>query len=184
MTVRGALLAILTLGPSYGHQLTTEFVRRTGGLEPINGGQTHATIERLARDGLVLVAPKDAAGVARVELTAAGRVAAADWLAGPASTGGGRDDLAVRLAIAASLPGVGVDRLIAAQRASLLRRRAAASGADDGPLAPEAALLVSRAAARIDEELAWLDEAARLASAIVPVGLAEPPPRGRRRHAE
>lgn len=180
MTVRGAMLAILTVGPSYGHQLTAEIARRTGGLAPVNGGQTHATLERLARDGLVVLAPKDTTGIARVELTAAGRRAAAAWLHGTAdAVGRGRDDLAVRIAIAASLPGVDVTGIIAAERAALLRRRDATAVA----ASPAAALMLARVSALIAADLAWLDEAAELASRIEPTGLAEPPPRGRRRAA-
>jgi len=188
MTVRGALLALLTLGPGYGHQLTAELARRTG--EAINPGQTHATLERLRRDGLVVELPRDADGLVRLELTDAGREAAAAWLVGGADGAATRDDLAVRIALVASLPGEGAGPVIAAARSALARRREAllAGGpAGERTHAPAAldsaaaALLADRELARLDADLAWLDRAEALAARIEPSRLGEPPPRGRRR---
>ena len=53
MTIRHALLALLSEGPKYGLQLSQEFESRTGEVWPLNTGQVYTTLQRLERDGLV-----------------------------------------------------------------------------------------------------------------------------------
>ena len=53
MSVRHALLALLSEGPKYGLQLREEFEARTGEVWPLNVGQVYTTLGRLERDGLV-----------------------------------------------------------------------------------------------------------------------------------
>src|ERR1700761_5255868 len=53
MSVRHALLALLSEGPKYGLQLRHEFETRTGEVWPLNVGQVYTTLQRLERDGLV-----------------------------------------------------------------------------------------------------------------------------------
>ncbi len=53
MSVRHALLALLSEGPKYGLQLRNEFEARTGDVWPLNVGQVYTTLQRLERDGLV-----------------------------------------------------------------------------------------------------------------------------------
>ena len=53
MSVRHALLALLSDGPKYGLQLRQEFEDRTGEVWPLNVGQVYTTLQRLERDGLV-----------------------------------------------------------------------------------------------------------------------------------
>ena len=53
MSVRHALLALLSEGPKYGLQLRQEFEDRTGEVWPLNVGQVYTTLQRLERDGLV-----------------------------------------------------------------------------------------------------------------------------------
>jgi len=53
MSVRHALLALLSEGPKYGLQLREEFEARTGEVWPLNVGQVYTTLQRLERDGLV-----------------------------------------------------------------------------------------------------------------------------------
>ncbi len=53
MSVRHALLALLSEGPKYGLQLREEFEMRTGEVWPLNVGQVYTTLQRLERDGLV-----------------------------------------------------------------------------------------------------------------------------------
>ena len=53
MSVRHALLALLSEGPKYGLQLRQEFEERTGDVWPLNVGQVYTTLQRLERDGLV-----------------------------------------------------------------------------------------------------------------------------------
>ena len=53
MSVRHALLGLLSEGPKYGHQLRQEFETTTGDVWPLNVGQVYTTLQRLERDGLV-----------------------------------------------------------------------------------------------------------------------------------
>ncbi|MDQ2747955.1 MAG: PadR family transcriptional regulator, partial [Actinomycetota bacterium] len=53
MSVRHALLALLSEGPKYGLQLRQEFEQRTGEVWPLNVGQVYTTLQRLERDGLI-----------------------------------------------------------------------------------------------------------------------------------
>src|SRR5215470_8419623 len=53
MSVRHAILALLSEGPKYGLQLRQEFEARTGEVWPLNVGQVYTTLQRLERDGLV-----------------------------------------------------------------------------------------------------------------------------------
>src|SRR3979490_3237606 len=53
MSVRHAVLALLSSGPKYGLQLRNGFEARTGEVWPLNVGQVYTTLQRLERDGLV-----------------------------------------------------------------------------------------------------------------------------------
>src|SRR5580693_2508276 len=53
VSVRHAMLALLSEGPKYGLQLREEFEARTGEVWPLNVGQVYTTLQRLERDGLV-----------------------------------------------------------------------------------------------------------------------------------
>ena len=50
MSVRHAMLALLSEGPKYGLQLREEFEARTGEIWPLNVGQVYQTLQRLERD--------------------------------------------------------------------------------------------------------------------------------------
>ena len=142
MSVRLSLLALLDQGPCYGYQLRAEFERRTGATWPLNVGQIYNTLERLERDGLVERSDADGNGHVFWAITAEGSAEAAGWLGSAVQRGDGtRDELAIKLAMAATLPGVDVGGVIRAQRRTTrarlesLRREgadlAAASGAEE-----------------------------------------------------
>ena len=121
MSVRQGLLAVLELGPSYGYQLRAEFERRTGGTWPLNIGQVYTTLDRLERDGLARRDKETPEGHVLYEITDAGRAEADAWLARPVNRErASRDELAIKLAIAVTLPGVDVTALIQAQRTATL----------------------------------------------------------------
>jgi len=115
MTVRHSLLAILTVGDAYGYQLRQEFNRRTDSVWPLNVGQVYTTLDRLERDGLVEQREADAEGHVRYAITASGRAEVAAWLSTPVERAE-RDELAVKVALASTLPGVDLDAVISAQR--------------------------------------------------------------------
>jgi DNA-binding PadR family transcriptional regulator len=164
MSVRQSLLAILAQGPCYGYQLRTEFDRRTGSTWPLNVGQIYNTLDRLERDGLVRKGDADEHGHVYWEITDAGGAAARAWLDAPVPRPTGtRDDLAIKLAIAATLPDVDVAALIRAQRAASQAQRAELAASADSPAdEPEAlarALVLDAMLASADAELDWLDRA-------------------------
>lgn len=156
MSVRHALLAILDQGPCYGYQLRSEYARRTGAT--VNVGQVYTTLERLERDGLVGNRGADERGHVYWGITAAGRADVAGWLARP-SERTGRDELALKIALAATLPGVDAKALIAAQRAAAVDRLEQVDGdpAASDDVAGGIVEAARRAHARAEVE--WLDAA-------------------------
>ncbi|WP_228943003.1 PadR family transcriptional regulator [Nocardioides sp. Leaf374] len=122
MSVKQALLALLEQEPMYGNQLRTEFEQRTGSTWPLNVGQVYTTLTRLERDGLVEAAGADAEGHERWRLTPAGREEVAAWFTTPvARTQPPRDELAIKLALAVTVPGVDVGAVIQQQRSATMR---------------------------------------------------------------
>ncbi|GAT72682.1 PadR family transcriptional regulator [Microbacterium hydrocarbonoxydans] len=163
MSVRQSLLAILGQGPCYGYQLRHEFDRRTGSTWPLNVGQIYNTLERLERDGLVERGEQDEMGHVYWSITDAGSAEVAAWLSSPVVRGDGtRDELAIKLAVAATLPGADTSALIRAQReASLLHveslRRTRDSRETDSPQGLAWSLTVDALLFTAEAELRWLD---------------------------
>lgn len=172
MSVRQSLLAILDQAPCYGYQLRSEFDRRTGSTWPLNVGQIYNTLERLDRDGLVEKGDTDDQGHVYWQITDAGSAEVASWLASPVERSGGtRDELAIKLAVAATLPGVDVTGVIQTQRrASLvqlqeLNRAEYAGATPDGPEELAWSLVVDSMIFTAEAEVRWLDHTEqRLAS--------------------
>ncbi|MFY9713588.1 MAG: PadR family transcriptional regulator [Microbacterium sp.] len=190
MSVRQSLLAILDQGPCYGYQLRHEFDRRTGSTWPLNVGQIYNTLERLERDGLVSRGGADELGHVYWTITEAGSSEVGQWLSSPVQRGQAtRDELAIKLAVAATLPGVDVSALIRAQRATSyaqLERLETTTFDGSGSEASELAWSLVNASMRFaaEAELRWLDHAEeRLGQQPQhPIGLglaAERPRRGR-----
>ncbi|MGZ4496833.1 MAG: PadR family transcriptional regulator, partial [Nocardioides sp.] len=121
MSVKQALLALLEQGPMYGYQLRSEFESRTGSTWPLNVGQVYTTLTRLERDGLVEGAGADGEGHVVYRVTDAGRAEVAAWFTTPvARTQPPRDELAIKLALAVTVPGVDVGRVIQQQRSATM----------------------------------------------------------------
>ena len=123
MSIKHAMLALLSerAGPMYGYQLRAEFERRTGATWPVNVGQVYTTLARLERDGLVADAGTDAEGHAVYALTEAGREEVGAWFTTPVPrTQPPRDELAIKLALAVTIPGVDVGTIIQRQRAATM----------------------------------------------------------------
>ena len=132
MSVKHALLSLLEQEPMYGYQLRQEFEARTGGTWPLNVGQVYTTLTRLERDGLVEPAAHDEAAEqsgdtqtqtqVRYRLTEAGRDEVATWFTTPVTrTQPARDELAIKLALAVTVPGVDVGTLIQRQRSASMQ---------------------------------------------------------------
>ncbi len=122
MSIRQGLLALLEQEPMYGYQLRAEFETRTGATWPLNVGQVYTTLARLERDGLVEPAGADDDGHAVYRITDAGRAEVATWFSTPVSrTSPPRDELAIKLAMAVTVPGVDVRAVVQGQRSATIR---------------------------------------------------------------
>ena len=126
MSVRHALLALLSEGPKYGLQLREEFEARTGEVWPLNVGQVYTTLQRLERDGLV-AALDDAGGgepgpQKAYRITAAGTTELGEWLRVPPELSSPpRDELVMKVLLAARVPGTDVHEVIRAHRGYLVQ---------------------------------------------------------------
>jgi DNA-binding PadR family transcriptional regulator len=196
MSIRHGLLALLERGPSHGYQLRTEFDAATGATWPLNVGQVYTTLDRLERDGLVAQdGPPDGDGRIAYRITDAGQAELRGWFASPVSSKGApRDELAIKLALAVTTPGVDVLAVVQTQRTAtmtglqeLTRLKSRTPG--DGDLAWS--LVLDSLVFRAEAEIRWLDHCeARVARAATdrrsapvsaPAGETTPAPeRGRR----
>jgi DNA-binding PadR family transcriptional regulator len=122
MSVKHGLLALLERGPMYGYQLRVAFEEATGGTWPLNIGQVYTTLSRLERDRLVRPLPENDAGQRPYQITDAGRADLAAWFTTPISHADRpRDELAIKLALALSTPGVDVQAVVQRQRGATMR---------------------------------------------------------------
>jgi DNA-binding PadR family transcriptional regulator len=122
MSVKHGLLALLERGPMHGYQLRVAFEESTGGTWPLNIGQVYTTLSRLERDGLVRPLPASDAGQRPYGITDAGRADLAAWFTTPVRRADRpRDELAIKLALALTTPGVDVQAVVQAQRGATMR---------------------------------------------------------------
>src|SRR5580704_13660351 len=122
MSVRHALLALLSEGPKYGLQLRQEFEAKTGDVWPLNVGQVYTTLGRLERDGLVESDDTAAEGPQKgFRITPAGEKELYHWLRTPPDvTSPPRDELVIKVLVALEIPGVDVRDVIQAHRRYLV----------------------------------------------------------------
>jgi DNA-binding PadR family transcriptional regulator len=110
------------MGECHGYQLRQEIESRTGGSWQINIGQIYSTLERLERDGLVETTESNEQGQTRSRVTEAGAAEASLWLTTAIpSTAETRNELAMKLALAVTIPGCDVEKLVNAQRVQTMR---------------------------------------------------------------
>jgi DNA-binding PadR family transcriptional regulator len=173
MPIRHGILALLQRGPMYGYQLRAQFEDATGATWPLNIGQVYTTLGRLERDGFVEPQPDgdgDGDGKVTYRLTAAGRTELSAWFATPLERRSRpRDELAIKLAMALTTPGVDVHGVIQTQRSATLRtlRELTRLKARADPIADAAWLLVNESMIfQAEAEARWLDHCeAQLTSA-------------------
>ncbi|MCR1785199.1 PadR family transcriptional regulator [Nocardioides carbamazepini] len=181
MSVKHALLALLEQQPMYGYQLRAEFERRTGTAWPLNVGQVYTTLTRLERDGLAVADGEDDEGHVVYRITDGGRDEVATWFTTPvARTQPPRDELAIKLALAVTVPGVDVGTVIQQQRSATMAslqdytrlKRRAAEAADRAERADLAwSLVLDSLVFGAEAEIRWLDHCeARLRRAAVEQG--------------
>ncbi|WUH96999.1 PadR family transcriptional regulator [Spirillospora sp. NBC_00431] len=122
MSIRHGLLALLSQGPRYGYQLRAEFESSTGATWPLNIGQVYSTLSRLERDDLVTRVGADDEGRFVYRITPAGEQDVRRWFATPiVRADRPRDELAIKLAMAVTTPGVDVAGVVQTQRTATLR---------------------------------------------------------------
>jgi DNA-binding PadR family transcriptional regulator len=163
VSVRHALLALLSEGPKYGLQLRQEFEERTGEVWPLNVGQVYTTVQRLERDGLVV---SDGAGEdgpqKRFRITPEGVEELAEWLRTPPDLSSPpRDELVIKVLIALRVPDVDVHEVMQSHRRYLVelmqewtRLKEHAADRDLG-----FALVVDAELFRLEAVIRWLDAA-------------------------
>ncbi len=172
MSVKHGLLALLCEGPRYGYELKAGFEARTGEAWPLNVGQVYTTLQRLERDGHVERDSEDAEGHVHYRLTDAGRREVAAWWDGEVEREAPpRDELAIKVALALSVPGVDALGVLQRQRTATVRalqaqnRRRRALGDD----ATAAALVLDSLVFAAEAEVRWLDHCeARLVRSPAP----------------
>jgi len=161
MSIRQGLLALLVEGPRHGYQLRQEFDARTGSTWPLNIGQVYTTLARLSRDGLVESTGDGDDSHKLYALTGTGRTEVQTWFATPVQLPDRpRDELAIKLALAAATPGVDLSQVVQAQRTATIEavqdytrlKVAADPDADVGWL-----LILDSLLFQAEAELRWLD---------------------------
>jgi DNA-binding PadR family transcriptional regulator len=163
MSVRHALLALLSEGPKYGLQLREEFEARTGEVWPLNVGQVYTTLQRLERDGQVESDDNGDPGPQKgFRITADGLRELDRWLRTPPDLASPpRDELVIKVLIAVRLPGVDVHEVIQTHRRHLveLMQQWTRLKEEESDLDLSFALVVDAELYRLDSVVQWLDTA-------------------------
>ncbi len=163
MSVRHALLALLSEGPKYGLQLRQEFESRTGEVWPLNVGQVYTTLQRLERDGMVESDGTGEDGPQKgFRITVAGEEELTTWLRTPPDLSSPpRDELVIKVLVALRLPGIDVHEVVQVHRRHLIqlmqewtRLKEYSAERDLG-----FALVVDAELFRLDSVVRWLDAA-------------------------
>jgi DNA-binding PadR family transcriptional regulator len=161
VSIRHALLALLSEGPKYGLQLRQEFESGTGDVWPLNVGQVYTTLQRLERDGLIESDDTGEHGPQKgFRITAAGEVELDEWLRTPPDmTSPPRDELVIKVLIALRVQGIDVRELVQTHRRHVVelmqqytRLKAETTDGDIG-----LALVVDAELFRLDAVVRWLD---------------------------
>jgi DNA-binding PadR family transcriptional regulator len=180
MSVRHALLALLSEGPKYGLRLREEFEAGTGEVWPLNIGQVYTTLQRLERDGLIESDDDDErdSPQKRFRITADGEHELAAWLRTPPDMSSPpRDELVIKVLVALRVPGTDVREVIQAHRRYLveLMQQWTRIKDDDADRDLALGLAVDAELFRLDAVVRWLDAAdGRIKRAAL-----EPPARSR-----
>jgi DNA-binding PadR family transcriptional regulator len=163
MSVRHALLALLSESPKYGLQLREEFEARTGEVWPLNVGQVYTTLQRLERDGLVESDDSTDEGPQKgFRITSGGAEELAAWLRTPPDLSSPpRDELVMKVLVALRVPGVDVHDVIQVHRRYLveLMQQWTRLKEDEADFDLGLALVVDAELFRLDSVIRWLDAA-------------------------
>jgi DNA-binding PadR family transcriptional regulator len=162
MSIRHALLALLSEGPKYGLQMRDEFEQRTGEVWPLNVGQVYTTLQRLERDGLVVSDGEGEGAQKSYRITADGTSELGTWLRTPPDLSSPpRDELVIKVLVAIRVTGVDVNDVIQAHRRHVveLMQEWTRVKRDAGPDDLSLTLVVDAELFRLDSVIRWLDAA-------------------------
>jgi DNA-binding PadR family transcriptional regulator len=178
MSVRHALLALLSEGPKYGLQLRQEFEARTGEVWPLNVGQVYTTLQRLERDGMVESESEveDEGPQKGFRITTEGEAELDHWLKTPPDLSmPPRDELTMKVLVALAVPGIDVREVIQVHRRYVVEvmQQWTRLKEDEVDFDLNFALVVDSELFRLDAVVRWLDSAeGRVKRAgVEPVGL-------------
>jgi DNA-binding PadR family transcriptional regulator len=174
MSIRHALLALLSEGPKFGLQLRQEFEAGTGDVWPLNVGQVYTTLQRLERDGFVESDEGEEAGPQKdYRITPEGEAELAIWLRTPPDLSQPpRDELVIKVLVAMRVPGVDVHEVIQVHRRYVVEvmQQWTRLKEDEAGFDLNFALVVDAELFRLDSVVRWLDTAdGRLKRASVEV---------------
>src|SRR5437868_6980662 len=163
MSIRYALLALLSNGPKHGFQLAHDFEAGTGEMWPLNTGQVYTTLQRLERDGLVEAdEPGDDGPQRRFRVTAEGSTELNAWLRTPPDDASPpRDELVIKVLVALRIPGVDVAQLVQVHRRHVIQTMQQYTRLKEGAHEHDIGLLLVADAEiyRLDAVVRWLDAA-------------------------
>jgi DNA-binding PadR family transcriptional regulator len=178
MSIKHGLLALLERGPMHGYQLRAAFEESTGGTWPLNIGQVYTTLSRLERDQLVRPLPRSEEGQRPYAITDAGHADLASWFATPVGRSDRpRDELAIKLALALTTPGVDVRAVVQAQRGATMRtlqEYTRLKARTDQPADLAWRLVLDAMLFQAEAELRWLDHCEASLVRQAPPPLREP----------
>ncbi|CAN5712996.1 PadR family transcriptional regulator [soil metagenome] len=163
MSIRHALLALLSDGPKYGLQLRQEFEAGTGEVWPLNAGQVYTTLQRLDRDGLVEPVDESAEGPQQsYRITDAGTIELDSWLRSPPDASAPpRDELVIKVLVALRVPSADVGQVVQVHRRHLveLMQQYTRLKEDMVDSDVELGIVVDAELFRLDGVIRWLDAA-------------------------
>jgi DNA-binding PadR family transcriptional regulator len=163
MSVKHAMLALLSRRPSTTYQLRKDFDLSTSQTWPLNIGQVSTTLQRLHRDGLVVRDSETDDYTSSPEpwqLTELGRDELNIWWHSPVlREHRGRDELVIKFSLAVLVPGVDVVGLVQRQRSAMQRMMHDVTRARRDVAVDDLAarLVLDNHIFTIEAELRWLD---------------------------
>jgi len=165
VAIKHALLGLLAEGPKHGYELKTAFDETIGERWSLNIGQVYNTLNRLTRDGYVVL-QEEVEQETRPDkkiyaITEAGREELFRWLAEPVEKPRRlKDEFYIKLALCSELGYGDVHDLIWNQRKAylqLMRALREAQGEINAEDDPFTALLIEGGILHLEADLHWLD---------------------------
>jgi DNA-binding PadR family transcriptional regulator len=195
MSVRHAILGLISQKPRHGYELRLAFEALVGGDEnwDVKPAQIYTTLDRLEEAGLVecssdLGEGKEPSRRVYV-ITQQGKETLQEWFSSGVAPGHHRDEFFIKLMIGLASGQANPERLIQTQRAFLFQEMHAATTQRDGydpHMEMAQILLLDKAIMHLEADLRWLDITEMRLDTIKKQPLPEPEsrPRGRPRKGD